>query len=130
MSMRLNGEDVASGVRDAFKDELKKGPAKRHELGKHFLGVSTGTLGLFAALLKFSVASPSLDYLTVSCFAALLLATLIALYMSLPVVVEISGDLDVYDKYNEVMLSVTRLSSVWTLVWIFGFVIGVVKLFQ
>jgi hypothetical protein len=130
MTTRLSGEDVASGVREAFKDELKKGPSKRHEMGKHFLGVSTGTLGLFAALLKFSVSNPSLDFLTITCFAALLLATIIALYMSLPIVVEVSDKLDIYEKYNEIMRGVFRLSSTWTLVWIAGFVTGVLKLFQ
>jgi hypothetical protein len=129
MTMRLKGEDVAAGMRDAFKDELKKGPSKRHELGKHFLGVSTGTLGLFSALLKFSVPNPDLDFLTISCFVSLLISIVVALYMSVPFVVEVVGELDVYDKYNEVMRGVFHSSVIWVLAWVVGFLFGIVKLF-
>lgn len=130
MTMRLIGEDVTTGVRDSFKDELKKGPSKRHDLGKHFLGVSTGTLGLFAALLKFAVSNPSLDFWTIGCFSALLLATVLALYMSLPIVVEITENLDLFEKYNEIMREIFYLSSFWTLLWLVGFVLGLIKLFK
>ena len=40
----LKGEDVASSVRDWLKEEIKKGPGSKNDLGKFYFSVSTGTL--------------------------------------------------------------------------------------
>lgn len=127
--MRLTGEDVASSVRDAFKDELKKGLSKRHELGKYCIGVSTGTLGLFATLLKIAVANPVIDMVAIICFGALLASVFISLYMSIPNVVHITPALNIYDDYNKIVRFTSKLMSFWTLTWLIGFIFGVFKLF-
>lgn len=128
--MKLTGEDVASSVRDAFKDEIKKGLSKRHELGKYLIGVSTGTLGLFATILKLTEANPVIDKAALGCFGALLLSTFISLYMSIPNVVHITPALDIYDDYNRIVRSTAQLMSFWVLFWIIGFALGVFKLFN
>ncbi|MEO8642455.1 hypothetical protein [Pseudomonas sp.] len=128
--MKLTGEDVASSVRDAFKEELKKGLSKRHELGKYFMGVSTGTLGLFATLLKLAESNSVIDKLSVACFGVLLVSILISLYMSIPAVVHITPVLNIYEEYNRIVRSTIQLMSFWTLFWIIGFVLGAFKLFH
>ena len=82
--MKIRGEDIASSVRVWLKEDIKKGPSSKNELGKFFFGVSTGTLGLFATLLKFAVEKPTLDCLTVLCFLLLLVSCIVALYMAVP----------------------------------------------
>lgn len=128
--MKLRGEDVAASVRDWIKEDIKKGPLSRHELGKFFVGVSTGTLGLFATLLKFAVKEPQLDMLTVACFVALLLSTIIGLYMAIPNVTHVREDMELYAEYNSVVKLVIILICAWFLVWTLGFILGAAKLFQ
>lgn len=127
--MKLRGEDVASSVRDWLKDDIKNGPSSKHELGKFFLGVSTGTLGLFATLLKFAVASPSLDCLTVGCFLTLLLSTVVAVYMAVPTIVQINTNIELYAAYSKSIRSIKLLMALWFGLWLVGFCMGTVKLF-
>lgn len=128
--MKLRGEDVASSVRDWFKDEITKAPSARHELGKFFMGVSTGTLGLYATLLKFAVANPSLRGMTSACFLALLLSALVGLFMAVPNVVRVTSDLELYDEYNKIVRSTRFLMVLWVATWLTGFVLGTLKLFD
>jgi hypothetical protein len=128
--MRVHGEDVASSVREWVKDDIKKGPSSRYELGKFFFGVSTGTLGLFAGLLKFATPVPSLDALTISCFAALLFSMLVAIYMATPIVTRISRDIELYSEYNRIVLLVVKFIVLWFGLWVIGFILGAIKLFQ
>jgi hypothetical protein len=128
--MRLRGEDVAASVRDWIKEDIKKGPSSRHDLGKFFVGVSTGTLGLFATLLKFAVEHPSLDFLTIACFFTLLLSVVVGLYMALPNVTRVEEDMELYAEYNSIVGLIFQLITAWFTLWIIGFVLGAVKLFQ
>lgn len=128
--MKLRGEDVASSVREWIKEDIKKGPSSRHELGKFFVGVSTGTLGLFATLLKYAVKEPRLDGLTVGCFVALLLSTVVGLYMAIPNVTRIRENLELYAEYNSIIRLILKLMCAWFSLWMLGFVLGTVKLFQ
>lgn len=127
--MKLRGEDVASSVREWLKEDIKKGPSLKHELGKFFLGVSTGTIGLLATLLKFAVDNPSIDSLTLLCFLALLMSIIVALYMAVPYVIKIKETIELYDEYNRIIRSTIALMTAWFVLWLLGFGCGVVKLF-
>ena len=128
--MKLRGEDIASSVRDWLKEEVKKGPSSRHELGRFLLGVSTGTLTLFVALLKFAVVNPSLDPTTVGCFVAFLLASVVGLYMAIPSVLRIKTNLELYEAYNKAIGSFIRLVVLWFILWVVGFCLGSWALFS
>ncbi|NLF54443.1 MAG: hypothetical protein GX576_08635 [Thauera phenolivorans] len=128
--MKLRGEDVASAVRDWIKDEIRKAPSARHELGKFFLGVSTGTLGLYATLLKFAAAEPTLDGMTSACFAALLLSALVGLYMAVPHTINITEDTELYSTYNRIVRTTIGLMGLWVTTWLAGFVLGTLRLFD
>jgi len=127
--MKPTGEDVASAVRDWLKEDIKSGPSFKHELGKFFLGVSTTALGLFATLLKFAVEKPTLDFLTITCFLFFALSTVIGLYMARPPIVFVTADLDLYEKYNEIVNRTITLMNLWFALWLVGFVTGIWKLF-
>jgi len=127
--MNPRGEDIASAVRDWVKDDLKKGPSTKHELGKFFTGISTGTLGLFATLFKFAVAQPKLECLTLACFAVLLISAAVALYMAIPNVVNITATMNLYDEYNRIIRSIVGLMALWFGLWLVGFSLGLIKLF-
>lgn len=128
--MKLRGEDVASSIRDWLKEDIKKGPSSKHELGKFFLGASTGTLGLFVTLLKFAIEKPALDWLTACCFSSLLISIIIALYMSVPYVVRVKKDIELYSKYNKIIRTIVGLIIGWFVFWVVGFSFGVIKLFS
>ncbi|MBI5015784.1 MAG: hypothetical protein HZB55_09885 [Deltaproteobacteria bacterium] len=127
--MMLRGEDVAASVREWLKEDIKRGPSLKHELGKFFIGVSTGTISLFATLLKFAVEKPLLDKRTLACFVALLLSTIVALGMAAPYVVRIRESLDLYDEYNRIISSTIKLMTWWFILWLVGFGLGVARLF-
>lgn len=127
--MNLRGEEVAASVRDWAKEDIKNGPPSRVELGKFFFTVSTGTLALFATLLKFAVDKPSLSLLTVGCFLFLLGATGLGLYMAIPYVLRIRGETDLWTEYERLIHSTVFLMYLWFVLWLIGFVLGVVKLF-
>ncbi len=128
--MKIRGEDVASSVRDWLKEDIKKGPSSKNELGKFFFGVSTGTVGLFVTLLKFAVKEPTLDCLTILCFLLLLVSCIVALYMAVPYVVRVHKDLELYSEYNKIIRSIIVLMIGWFLLWLLGFLFGVIKLFS
>lgn len=128
--MKLRGEDIASSVRDWLNEEVKKGPSSRHELGRFLFGVSTGTLTLFVALLKFAVVNPSLDFTTVGCFTMFLLASVVGLYMAIPNVLRIKTNLELYEAYNNAIGSFIRLVVLWFSLWVVGFFLGSWKLFS
>ena len=128
--MKLRGDDVATSVRDWIKEDIKKGPSSRHELGKFFVGISTGTLGLFATLLKFAVKEPKLDAVTATCFVLLLLSTVVGLYMAVPNVTRVREDMELYGEYNSVVRTILKLMCAWFVLWGLGFCFGTAKLFQ
>ena len=127
--MNPTGEDVASAVRDWLKDDIKSGPSSKHDLGKFFLGISTGALGLFATLLKFGVETPALDFLTLSSFILFSLSALIGLWMARPPIVVVTAELNLYKKYNEIIRKTVVLMNIWFVLWLAGFVCGIWRLF-
>ena len=102
--MRPRGEDIATSVRDWLKEDIKKGPSSKYELGR-FFGVSTTTLSLFATLLKFAVEDPVLDRLTVTCFGTLYLSAITALYMAKPYFLRVTQEFNLYKAYNRIVRS-------------------------
>jgi hypothetical protein len=130
MKITITGDDAASALRDWIKEDIKKGPSFSHELGKFLFGVSTGTLTLFVALLKFAVTAPTLDLLTSGCFVLLLLSGTLALYMAKPYVVKLSTNVDLAAKYGGIIKSSVRRTWVWYGLWFVGFLLGCIKLFE
>ena len=128
--MKLKGEDVASSVREWVKEEIKKGPSSKNELGKFYFSVSTGTLALFATLLKFAIDKPKLDLATSVCFISLLLSSAIALYMAIPTVLRLDSQTELYSAHKKMIGSIVTLTGWWFALWLLGFAIGVVKLFS
>lgn len=128
--MKITGEDAASALRDWIKEDIKKGPSFSHELGKFLFGVSTGTVTLFVALLKFAVTAPTLDLLTGACFGFLLASGVLALYMAKPYVVKLSGNFDLAAKYGSLIKWSVSQMWVWYVLWVIGLLLGCAKLFE
>jgi len=130
--MRPRGEDVASSIRGWLNDDIKNGPSTRGELGKFFFGVSSGTLGLFATLLKVAVDAPAFDSLTISCFLALFASALIGVHMTIPPVLKITdkGEMDIYKEYDKIVRSTIFFMYFWLGIWGIGFFAGIAKLFS
>lgn len=128
--MRPRGEDVASAVRAWLIDEIKGASSRRYDLGKFFLGLSTGTLSLFATLLKFASEHRELNSGTITCFIVLLFSALIGLLMALPTVVRVRSDMNLYTDYDDTVRSTLRLTIIWSCSWLAGFFFGVFELFD
>lgn len=128
--MKARGEDISSAVREWFKSEVANGSTLRHDLGKFFFGASTGALGLFITLFKFATETPVFETLAVICFGCILISIVVSIYMAIPIVFRHQADTDLYDKYNDTARSTLLLILVWLALWVTGFIVGTIKLFN
>ena len=128
--MKVRGEDIASAVRDWLKEDIKGASAHRYDLGKFFVGLSTGTLSLFAALLKFATDHPTLNSSTLLCFFFLLASACIGLALAMPRVIRVGEKTELYDEYGQCVRTTIYLTAAWAVLWMIGFVLGVLELFD
>lgn len=122
--MRPKGEDIATAVRDWLKDEIKNASSIRHDLGKFYFGVTTGTIGLLISLKKFG-GSGKLDWPFGFSLAILFLAVILALLMTIPKFWKIGGKTELYQKYNEHVKRIAVFIGCWFILWLAGAFAGV-----
>ncbi len=116
--LRLEGEDVRTGLRDWVKGDLKESPKLGYDLGKFFFTVSVGTIGTLTAIEK------SKTHLIFS-FVFLFFSIIVALLMALPRRSSISGEADLLQEYEKCVDRIVHRSWIWFALWFFGAVAGV-----
>ena len=121
--MNLRGEDVAEGLREWVKSELKEGPRQAYDLGKFFFTVSIGTVGAIATIEKLNSAS-ALDSPMLISLLFLTLAALVALYLAFPRVHKVGGNTDIYDQYNGQVRFIQKIVVIWACLWLIGLFFG------
>ncbi len=121
--MKPRGEDTAAAVRDWVKDEIKAGPGTRQDLGKFFFTVASATVGVLGTLEKLS-AQPRIDLPLAISLLALLAAIVISLLMVFPSTLPLTGDTDLYDKYDTAIRQTIWFIWGWFLLWLAGVVPG------
>ena len=81
--MKLRGQDTVDAIREWFKEEVKKAPAVRMDLGKFFFGVSTASMGVVVGFKKLGERL-SLDWTTAASLLLLGVSSMIAMLMTTP----------------------------------------------
>jgi hypothetical protein len=125
--MRPRGEDTVSALYDWVKEEIKKAPAIRHDLGKFFFAVTTGTVGVIISVEKLSGSTKVDKSLGISlvCFFA---AIIVALLMAIPKVWNLTGETDLFHEYNLYVKRIIQFIVAWFLIWLLGTVFGIYAL--
>jgi hypothetical protein len=121
--MRLKGEDVADGLREWIKGELKEAPRQAYDLGKFFFSVSAGTIGAITALEKLNAAS-RMDTPMVTSMALLFVSILLALNLAMPRTSTVGGETDLLLEYEKIVTRAVRRSWLWFASWCLGTLAG------
>ena len=126
-TIKLKGEDVAEGLRDWVKSELKEGPKQGYDLGKFLFSVSVGTIGALTAIEKLN-ATPQMDLLMICSLFLLFISIVIALLLALPRKNSIRGETDLFDAYEKQIQKIHIHVWIWFIIWISGTFIGVIAI--
>ena len=121
--IRLKGEDVAEGLRDWVKAELKEGPKQAYDLGKFFFSVSVGTIGALVAIDKLNQTT-SIGRLLLCSLVTLFISILISLFLSLPKKYPIGGETDLLNEYREQIGTTIKYVWLWFSFWLLGTILG------
>lgn len=129
--MFIRGEDVADGLRDWIKAELKEGPRQLYDLGKFFFTVSVGTIGAIATIEKFNQSS-KMDTPMVCSLSILFISILISLNMARPKVLikKVGGDTDLLIEYENQIKRINIYGLTWFIVWLIGTVFGIAAVYK
>ena len=121
--MKPKGEEIAQGIKDWVKDEIKSSPSRSYELGRFLFGVSVGTVGMFAAIEKLGSA-PSFDWwfkLSLVFFSA---SILFSLNMARPRNWKLNGETNLFDEHRRIINRGIRHTVIWFIAWAVGFGLG------
>jgi hypothetical protein len=121
--IRLKGEDVAEGLRDWVKAELKEGPKQAYDLGKFFFSVSVGTIGALVGIDKLNQTT-RIDNLLFWALGLLFVSILIALLLALPKKYSIGGETDLLKEYQEQINATVKYVWIWFAFWLVGTIVG------
>lgn len=121
--MKLKGEVVRAGLDDWVKAELKEGPRQHYDLGKFLFSVSTGTVGVIAAVEKLGT-NPSLDLPMLGSAITLMISAAVALKLAIPRKHEVGDQTDLLGEYNTQIKAIRCHLFCWVPLWAIGVVLG------
>jgi predicted neutral ceramidase superfamily lipid hydrolase len=121
--MLLRGEDVAEGLRDWVKSELKEGPRQAYDLGKFFFTVSIGTVGAIATIEKLNTRSAVASHMWTS-LLLLTISAVVALFLAFPRVQKVGGETELFAKYKAQVRLIQVVVILWALLWLAGLLFG------
>jgi hypothetical protein len=125
--MKPDGNDVADAIKQWMKSELKKSPQKKYDLGKFFFGVSSSTLGIIITIEKFSN-TPLLDFTLTIAILFFIVSILVALIMVLPKLINITGDVDLFELHRNSIKYTLYQIYLWFIIWTIGIIFGIIAI--
>jgi hypothetical protein len=123
--MNRRDEDTAAAIRDWVRDEIKRGPGVRVDLGKFFFAVSTISIGFFVTLKKIDTFSSSVRLLDRISIFLMCLSILVALLMILPGFRLLSGPPDLSGEYRKHVHRLLAYILLWFVAWFPGVMSGI-----
>lgn len=118
-------EDTTSAMREWLREEIKRGPGRRAELGKFFFAVSTASIGFFVAVKKIDLLIVSIRPLDRIALFLMCLSTLVALLMIIPGFRLVRRPPDLPREYQRQVLWLLAYILLWSVVWFVGIMSGI-----
>ena len=84
--MRPTGQNIASAIQEWIREEIKRSASIRHDLGKFFFAVTSGTAGVIISIEKLSGSAKldkNLGISLVLFFAAMIVALIMAIGLAI-----------------------------------------------
>lgn len=123
--MDVNDEDRTSAIREWLREEIKRGPGARVDLGRFFFAVSTISIGFFVALKKIDLLTGRMRLLDRISLLLMCLSVLLALLMIIPGFRLLGGKPDLAREYRRQVLRLLVHTLLWFAVWFFGIMSGI-----
>jgi hypothetical protein len=127
---RIEPEDILVALRDWAKEEVKRGPADRRELGRFLFTVSSATIGIILTIAKL-VPGDSTG-ISANLFVSLLIllvSILTAIYMAKPHVWRAGARTSLLQEYQKQVEHIETETLVWVVSWVIGTILGVMAIF-
>lgn len=129
MRMKLDKSNIEEGINSWVKEDLKRGPTLRYELGRFLFGVSSGSVGILISLERLSSQSLLIDYKLSFALLMLLLSSILALKMAIPVTESITEETELITLYRKQIQSIEDLTKWWFVSWLIGLLISMWSLY-
>lgn len=123
-------EDTTSAMREWFRDEIRRGPGARADLGRFFFAMSTISIGFFVALKKIDLLTSSIRLLDQISLLLMCLSTLVALLMIVPGFRLLSRPRDLSREYQRQVLRLLAYILLWFGLWFLGIMSGIWSLLR
>lgn len=115
MAVTPRGEDIATALRAWIADEITEAPKRIFELGKFLFGVSSGSVGVFVSVSKFSENTwGGPEWWSLGAFVV---SGAIALYVAMPSLHKLHGAFDLAEAQSQLVLVACRLMIAWGIFW-------------
>ena len=126
-------EDVAGGLRDWLKEEIRSTSSSTRDLGKFFFGVSASSIGLLVGVagLRRPLATMPVLHATIASLAVMsfLISGLLALRMVVPSVLKLRVSTDLAQEHSNRVYAEERGTKYWLVAWFIGLVLSLVLVF-
>lgn len=127
--LRPKGQDLVNAVTDWSKKEVVDSSSAASDLGKFFFGVSSGSAGLIAVLVKVGGA-PQFNMIPLAGSMVLYLVSVVfCVFMVQPRVWSMNGNTDLFDEYRKSVHRVLFFTWSWFLFWLIATILGAAALF-
>lgn len=123
--MDSRDEDTTSAIREWLREEIRRGPGARVDLGKFFFAISTISIGFFVMLKKIDLLTSSIRLLDRLSLLLMCLSNLVALLMIIPGFRLLSGPADLSREYQRQVLRLLAYILLWFGLWFVGIMSGI-----
>ncbi len=122
---RIEPEEIIAALREWAREEVKRGPADRRELGRFLFSVSSATIGILLTLAKLgSEASSGVSPTLLAALLTLMISILTAVYMAKPQVWRAGAGTSLLKEYSRQVEHVETESLLWVVSWGIGTLLG------
>ena len=122
---RVEPEEVIAALREWAREEVKRGPADRRELGRFLFTVSSATIGILLTLARLAPNDASSISATLFVSLLTLMASILtAIYMAKPQVWKVGAGTSLLKEYSRQVEHVETESLVWVVSWGIGTLLG------
>ncbi len=123
--MNSKDEDTNFAIREWLREEIKRGPGARVDLGRFFFAMSTISIGFFVTLKKIDLLTGDMRLLDRISLLLMCLSVLVALLMIVPGYRLLGPKADPAREYQRQVLRLLIHILLWFTIWFLGIMSGI-----